>query len=504
MGIFSITKTPNNILDNVLYEVPGTDTDITFADALEGTLILGATGSGKTSGPGRHIALSMLKKGFSMCVLCAKKEEKDRWLNYAKEAGRLDDIVTFDKASNLQFNFLDYEMQREGEGGGDVLNVSNMLVNLNEQIRIIQSGSSRSDEKFWDNALRRLISRTISLLKYAGQNIDIYNIRKVITDSLTSEDIQVYNLIKDKATTHEKIPNRQRQEAQEDLQAMIDSNYFVKLLEITHALQITDELSITIGYWKHEFANLSERTRSVIIESTLGIIEPFLLDGVLKRQFAKGLSSELLPENIIEHKKIVLVDFSVKEFGLSGILASAIYKITFQAAMERRDIDSETDPKPCGLWIDEYQMFCYPSIDALFQSTARSSWVATVYITQNLNGIYQVMGNNQPQSRTKALLGNINLKYFASNADYDTNRWASDMIGEHWVEIDTLNYNDKAELHNKTKRPERRRKVEIDEFTTLKTGRKTNRHIVEAIVFKAGKTWGDDNDNYALAKFKQK
>ena len=504
MRLFKKTKSHENTLDKILYEVPNTDTEITWADAVEGTLIMGATGSGKSSGPGRHIALAMLRKGFGFCVLCAKKDEKERWLNYAEETGRSDDIVLFDKENRLQFNFLDYEMQRDGEGAGDVLNASNILVNLNEQIRILQSGTSRSDEKFWDNSLRRLASRTISLLKFANQNVDIFNIRKVIADSLTSEDMRIYNLIKNKATTTEKIPEKQRKDAQENLAAMIASNYFVKLLEIVDLYSKTDGLAITLQYWKNEFANLSEKTRSIVVESALGIIEPFLVDGILKNQFSKGSSPELLPENIIEKKKIVIVDFSVKEFGLSGILASAIYKITFQSAMERRDISQESDPKPVALWIDEYQSFCYPSIDALFQATARSSWVATVYITQNLNGIYQVMGNNQAQARTKSLLGNMNLKYFASNADFDTNRWASDMIGEHWVDINTLNYDDNSELKNKTQRPERRRKVEIDEFTTLKTGRSINKFIVEAIVFKAGKTWGGGEDNYALVEFKQK
>lgn len=114
------------------------------------------------------------------------------------------------------------------------------------------------------------------------------------------------------------------------------------------------------------------------------------------------------------------------------------------------------------------------------------------------------MGNNQAQARTKSLLGNMNLKYFASNADFDTNRWASDMIGEHWVNIDTLNYDNNSDLNNKSQRPERRRKVELDEFTTLKTGRKANKFLVESFVFKAGKTWGEQGENYALATFKQK
>ena len=63
---------------------------------------MGATGSGKSSGPGRHIALAMLRKGFGFCVLCAKKDEKERWLNYAEETGRSDDIVLFDSAKNIR------------------------------------------------------------------------------------------------------------------------------------------------------------------------------------------------------------------------------------------------------------------------------------------------------------------------------------------------------------------------------------------------------------------
>ncbi|WP_075342494.1 type IV secretory system conjugative DNA transfer family protein [Tenacibaculum agarivorans] len=507
MSIFSFPEdTLQNPLDQVLYTVPNTDTDITWADAVEGTLIMGATGSGKSSGAGRYIALSMLNAGFGFCVLCAKKDEKDRWVDYAREARRYHDVVVFDKKSNLQFNVLDYEMKRGGEGAGDVVNVSNMLVNLNEQIRILQSGSARGDEKFWDNSLKRLISRTVSLLKFTQENINIYNIRKLIAESFTSEspDFKLYNLIKENITTKDKIPEQERENAKENLQIMIAGNYFVKLLEKAEALPQTQNLLMTVQYWKHEFANLSEKTRSIIIESVLAIIEPFLVDGILQNQFSKGLSDELLPENIIKNKKIVIIDFSTKEYGLAGMIANTIYKLTFQSAMERRDVEKENDPKPVSLWIDEYQSFCNPNIDSQFQATARSSWVATVYITQNINGIYQVMGEHQPEARAKALLSNINLKYFASNSDFDTNSWASSMIGTTWVNDNTLNYDGKAELTGKSQKLERRPKIEIDQFTTLKTGRAVNDNIVESVVFKAGKTWGENEENFAVVSFKQK
>ena len=66
--------------------------------------------------------------------------------------------------------------------------------------------------------------------------------------------------------------------------------------------------------------------------------------------------------------------------------------------MERRDIETQSNPKPIGLWIDEYQQFCTHKTDSQFQATARSSWVATVYITQNINNIFYVMGNDQPEA----------------------------------------------------------------------------------------------------------
>src|SRR4051812_24964904 len=48
-------------------------------DACEGTLIAGASGSGKTSGSGRLLAKSMLRGGFGGLVLCAKSDEPELW-----------------------------------------------------------------------------------------------------------------------------------------------------------------------------------------------------------------------------------------------------------------------------------------------------------------------------------------------------------------------------------------------------------------------------------------
>jgi hypothetical protein len=51
----------------------------TIREAVEGTLILGATGSGKSSGSGAAIAKAMLAAGFGGLILTAKKDEVTQW-----------------------------------------------------------------------------------------------------------------------------------------------------------------------------------------------------------------------------------------------------------------------------------------------------------------------------------------------------------------------------------------------------------------------------------------
>lgn len=492
-------------LDQVLYAMPGTDTSISWADAVEGTLILGSTGSGKSSGPGTYVAKAMLRAGFGMCVLCAKPDERYRWEAYAKEMGREDNLVIFNKESGLQFDFLQYEMTRSGEGAGEIINVVNGLMNLNEQNKIHQSGGEGRDEAFWNNAVRRLISRTASFLMLANEDVSITNMRRIVSECFRGNEPELYDTLQRKAHQPD-IDQKEREQADTHLDIWIKSSFFLNLFERIRKAKLNDsdraEADLILNYFRREFPRISERTVSIIVESFNGIIEPWFTRGILKNQFSGGLSEDLLPEKVIDNRKIVIVDFPIKEFGLAGIYAATIYKTSFQAAMERRNIREESDPMPIGLWIDEYQSFCSPLTDSLFQTTARSAWVATVAITQNINNLYFVMGSNETKARAKSLLGNLNLKFFCSNSDYDTNEWGSKMIGKHLVDMDSVRYNEKMEL-TKTKSQQMQDRITPDHFTTLKTGRKTHNFIVETIVFKAGKLWGKEGENYALVEFSQ-
>jgi len=83
-----------------------------LADACEGTDIIGATGSGKSSGSGQTLALAYLRAGFGGLVLTAKPHERRIWESYFRANGRLADLRVFAADGPYRFTFLDYELSR--------------------------------------------------------------------------------------------------------------------------------------------------------------------------------------------------------------------------------------------------------------------------------------------------------------------------------------------------------------------------------------------------------
>ncbi|MBU3012682.1 hypothetical protein KO506_14810 [Polaribacter vadi] len=128
---------------------------------------------------------------------------------------------------------------------------------------------------------------------------------------------------------------------------------------------------------------------------------------------------------------------------------------------------------------------------------SRQSWVATVYIAQNLDGIVNVMSGNQAKERARSLLGNLNLIYFCSNGNYSTNIWASNMIGQNLVDYENLSISADKKI-NKNEKPTVNASHYARLFTTLKIGRKVNKYLMQSIVFKASRTWSRELLNLVL------
>lgn len=461
-------------LDNPLLHFGSGDV-WTLREALTGTQIFGGTGSGKTSGSGKAIAGSFLKLGMGGIILTAKKDERELWEGYCKKYGRLGDLIIFGENQPYRFNFLDYELNRKGEGAGKTENLVKLFMTIMEMADP-GKGSSNNKDRFWDKSLEEMLTNGIELLKYAKGNITVHDMYRVINSAPKS--------LEDVSADHWK-QHSFCNECLGEAASKIDSD---------------DELAdyhLLLDYWLETFPNLDEKTRSIIVVSFTGLANSFIR-GPLKKLFSNDTT--ITPEVILDGRIIVL-DLPEKEYGEIGVYAQGIFKYMTQKAMERRNI-KEND-RPVFIWADESQYFIN-SYDATFLTTARSSRVATVYLTQNISNYYTVMNGRNAKAATDSFLANMLTKVFHANNDSVTNLWASDTIGKQKSKrFGGSSNNGNGSRSSVSFNDEMQYPVSPYEFTVLRNGGPANDLSVDAILTVAAKTWKRNSKNYLKVSFKQ-
>lgn len=448
-----------NTLDNVLLNIDGNDW--TTRDACTGVICFGMTGSGKSSGPLRHIAIEYLNNNYGGVVFCAKPDELGTWEGYAKETGREKDIV---KLSEETFNFLDYEFSRpKSEGGGQIENAVNIFLEIVNITKDKRSGGGTNDE-YWQNAIKQFLRNSISLLVLSKEPITLVNIKKVIDSACrSSEDAKSFKEYCKRFLEFCEVGHiavlRESGDVKDFIEAQKEFNIISKdnvgsdwhaagfesaerycnslLLRASFFLNNVEapDFELAKNYFITEFPQLDDRTRSNTI-SSFTVLADAMLRGEFLRCFCSPISSLNL-EDIYRKGKILIVDQDVKKHGLVGQMTGAIIKLCFEKMIERREDFSDDNAKPVFLWADECQFFAI-DYDQKFQTTARSSRTLTVYATQNLGNLFDGYGKDKAFS----LIGNLGTKFFCQNGDYETNKWAADSIGQEVVKRKSQNLGD--------------------------------------------------------------
>jgi hypothetical protein len=464
-----------------------------LADAQTGVCVFGATGSGKTSGPAKHLAYGYLAAGFGGLVLCAKKEERRQWQQWAAETGREDDLVIIDATGEHRFNFLEWEASRPEEGGGLAINIVNLL---DEIAGAISGGngpdnSSGGPNKFWEDALHHMNTNLVDLPLFAGLEISLPLLRSIVTTAPYSQ-------------------------TQADDANWQESSTCSAILREADKATIKADAGIRAdfeecrNYWLVEFPNLSEKTRSIITLTFSMLVRPFITRP-LGRLFSTD--TNIKPEDTFSGK-VIIIDLPVQEFRLVGRVANLAWKYCFQVAVLRRMQPTEGDEylRPVFLWADEAQNFV-SKFDAEYQAVARSAGGCTVYLTQNRESFRRALKNDDA---VDSLLGNLQAKFFCQNSG-ETNEWAARLFGERWIKATSTNAgqsrNEDAQTpvngsHNSgvTRSDQRRFFVEPSRFTTLKRGGALHDFQVEAIVYNGGNLFynGYEALPYRLITFNQR
>lgn len=380
-------------------------------DAFQGTQIFGATGSGKSSGSGQSLARAFMDANFGGLVLTAKTDEIFAWRKYAEAADRLDDLLIVDDSARFRFNFLGYELNRPGVGAGHTENIVNLFCSVLEASER-RSGQGGPNDGYWQRALKQLLRNAIDLTVIATGNLDLPKLYRII------------------ATAPRSAEEAASEEWQND--PLCDCSAALELAEKNAKEKDREnDFAMARDYWLREFPCLAPDTRSGIVSTFTSMADCFLR-GVLRRLFCTD--TNFGPESSFEGKVIVL-NLPVKEYNELGQFAQVLFKYVWQRAVERRippQIDrklAEETIRPVFLWADESQFFAN-SYDAHFQSTARSSRAATVYLTQNLPSYMATFGGSNSRAEVEAFVGNLQTKIFHANGDPVTNNWAADSIGK--------------------------------------------------------------------------
>lgn len=518
-------------LDAPLLQISADD-KFTLRDACQGVHVFGGIGSGKTSGSGQAIAASYLRAGFGGLVLCAKPEEVDTWIRYAKQHGRANSLILFGERGGGAFNFITYELARQGaDGTGSVVEC---LMRILEAARLSNPSAGRGGEPFWEDATRQVLRNTIPILYAATGAVRIPEIIRFVTSAPMSQE-QLHNA------------DWQTQSFMFHALAAAKRSPMRPLRE--------DDFDKTASYWRDEFAQLDPKTRSNISISLSTALDRFNR-GRLYQAFCT--ETTLVPE-LTFHGAIIVMDMSALTWNEDGVIAQQLFKYMWQrAVLSRNALPPQHRDRPVFLWADEAQYFVN-SFDTDFQSTCRSAKACTVYLTQSLPTYYAKMGGEQAKHRADMLLANFVTKIFHNNADPETNRWAADTIGRiiqrrgtysegessgrstgmnhgentSWGTSSSYGSSSDGRGHNSSnsgggsnrgggESAGRNRGRNTSESTSggysetmdyeiepadfaraLKTGGTANNRNVTAVWFQAGKVFRDSRRNYLLTRFEQ-
>jgi Type IV secretion-system coupling protein DNA-binding domain len=519
----------------------------TIGDACEGVQIFGGTGSGKTSGSGQSLAKCYLYNGFGGLILTVKSGDREMWEEYAQSINREVKLVVVNETTGYRFNFLDYLVKE----GYSTVNIAHTFLSVMQKIN---AGD------YWQNAMEQMIKNVINLLIVADGEVSIAKMYKAILNaprSIEEANAIFNNQAIDPDNSKESkyfkdlvfraLENYEKHiETIEKVEAVSSNNETNEDIEIDEAVEIEiqneqimepDEVfdsngdtienemefddklksvpnrynhfkefdELTLTYWQTEFPNMASKPRSSIISMFTSLADNLLRGELRQIMSCEPSEANFRPEDTFKGKVIVL-DLSIKKFRETGKMAQIIFKTIFQMAVERKreHVLDKSKMRPVFLWIDEAQFFLTSS-DVLFQTTARSSKICSVYLTQNLSNYLAFVNSDREEATVNSFLSVLQTKFFHCQSDIRTNDYFTSLIGKTYQphHSTTTGYQDGRDYTTTTKSHTLDYQVLPWQLDQLAKGGPNNKYVVEAYLYQSGRSWGDHRTNYGLIEFNQ-
>ena len=375
----------------------------TLRSAFQSTLVLGGTGSGKTSATGRALSSALLRSGAGGCVAVCKPSEIDLWKMYATMHGREHDLIVFDASQGC--NFIAYEFSRKGvEGANSVTDCIMRILDAAE--KAAGQGAGRDGEQFWKNTSRQMLLYSISSLYGATGKVTVEDIVRFVTTAPTK-----------RPTTPEELQHVEKSFAFRIL----------KQFEQKPVCEIPADVKKAVNnYWALQYTALSEKTRSSILIHVTSSLNRFAT-GMLRKCFCD--KTTVVPEMSFAGK-IILLALPILVMNEEAKIGQQLFQFLWMRAVESRNgLGKQFSERPVFLFVDEFQYYIHQYWDT-FLSTCRDSRCAVIAMTQSLPTLYAQLGKDSTDF-VDGLIGKCTGGIiFHLNSCSRSNKWAMELIGK--------------------------------------------------------------------------
>ena len=355
-------------------------------------LITGTIGTGKTSSAMYPFTKQLInyasnnpKEKLGMLILDVKGNYINDVINFAKDAGRENDLIIIDLSSNIKYNPLDKP------------HLSPIIL-ANRLKTILTLFSGNSSESYWLDKAEQILSESIKFCR-------LYNNEYVTFTEL-------HKLINSTSYYSEKL-------------SIIKENFRNNFYSEKQAY----ELLTSIEFFEKEFFSLDNRTLSILRSEITRITNIFVSDYDITKTFCPKKSEINFHgfSDTLDNGKIVILNMNIAKYkNLSKIIASYL-KLDFQTeVLSRLETNSTQKIRKSAFISDEYQEYVTSS-DSDFYAQSREAKCINIVATQSYTSLLNTLKDD---SALKVIIQNLINKLWFRTDDFFTIDLAQKQIGK--------------------------------------------------------------------------
>lgn len=361
---------------------------LTFEEACQNILILGAIGSGKTTRAMHPLLLQLLDQQAGGLIFDIKGD--------------------FHQAVNHFANRLSRTVTTIGVGFRPI----NLLAGLTPEMAasflksvFVLTGGHRGDS-FWVDTATELCRNTLGLLMFIPEHYSLQGLYHYLFDAKKRIELDAAISVNSESL------NEQQQRL----------------------------LATYQRYHEHIFDPFDEKVKASVMATVAQVLAPFdhpdLVDAFC------SASSDAAPVEAVLDGQIYLVELPLARWGLGGKVVYTLLKLRFFNVMQQRTLHSAwNQERPVFFMCDEYQEIVSANKDGLsdlnFWDKSRSSKTIGIISAQAISSFYAAIGDRDVAD---ALLQNFRQKICFRTEDNNTLQYFDRLVDK--VEVKKVSYSD--------------------------------------------------------------